>query len=165
VKWLRQLKLVTEAQQTKDETSKYTDLMPDGKARQFTFPLGAKSVITRPSFGMTMNGSGLYEISGLAWSGSGRVTRVDVSTDGGTTWQSAQLQTPVLSKAGTRFRIPWDWRGEPAMLQSRAVDEKGNVQPTRAAWNALYSAAHRYHHNAIQTWSVKADGTIANVYA
>jgi sulfane dehydrogenase subunit SoxC len=165
VKWLRQLKLVPEPQHTKDETSKYTDLMPDGKARQFTFPLGVKSVITHPSFGMTMNGRGLYEISGLAWSGSGRIARVDVSTDGGKTWQPAHLQTPVLSKSATRFRIPWEWRGGPAMLQSRAVDERGDVQPTRAAWNALYSPAHRYHHNAIQTWSVKADGTIANVYA
>jgi sulfane dehydrogenase subunit SoxC len=165
VKWLRQLKLVAEPQHTKDETSKYTDLMPDGKARQFTFVLGVKSVITHPSFGMTMDGAGLYEISGLAWSGSGRITRVDVSTDGGKTWQATRLQTPVLSKSGTRFRIPWEWRGEPALLQSRAIDEKGNVQPARAAWNALYSPAHRYHHNAIQTWSVKSDGTIANVYA
>ena len=165
VKWLRQLKLVPEPHHTKDETSKYSDLQPDGKSRQFTFVLGVKSVITHPSFGMTMTGHGLYEISGLAWSGAGRITRVDVSTDGGATWNPARLQTPVLAKSATRFRIPWEWRGQAALLQSRAVDEKGNVQPTRSAWNALYSPGNRYHHNAIQTWSVKADGSIANVYA
>jgi sulfane dehydrogenase subunit SoxC len=165
VKWLRQLKLVAEAQHSKDETSKYSDLMPDGKSRQFTFVLGVKSVVTHPSFGMSMSGRGVYEISGMAWSGAGRIARVDVSTDGGTTWSPARLQTPVLSKSVTRFRFPWEWRGEPALLQSRATDEKGNVQPTRNAWNALYSAGNRYHHNAIQTWSVKSDGSIANVYA
>ncbi|HZN23304.1 MAG TPA: sulfite dehydrogenase [Burkholderiales bacterium] len=165
VKWLRQLKLVPEPHHTKDETSKYSDLQPDGKSRQFTFVLGVKSVITHPSFGMTMTGHGLYEISGLAWSGTGRITRVDVSTDGGATWNPARLQTPVLAKSVTRFRIPWEWRGQAALLQSRAIDEKGNVQPTRSAWNALYSPGNRYHHNAIQTWSVKADGSIANVYA
>jgi sulfane dehydrogenase subunit SoxC len=165
VKWLRQLKLVDEPHHTKDETSKYSDLMPDGKSRQFTFVLGVKSVITRPSFGMTMSGSGLHEISGLAWSGAGRITRVDVSTDGGATWSAARLQAPVLPKSVTRFRLPWEWRGEPALLQSRAVDDKGNVQPTRNAWTALYSPANRYHNNAIQTWNVKADGSITNVYA
>jgi sulfane dehydrogenase subunit SoxC len=165
VKWLRQLKLAAEPHHTKDETSKYSDLMHDGKSLQFTFVLGVKSVITHPSFGMTMNGPGIYEISGLAWSGSGRIARVDVSDDGGATWKEAHLQAPILSKSVTRFRLPWQWNGQSAMLQSRAVDEKGNVQPTRAAWNAIYSPANRYHHNAIQTWNVKSDGSIANVYA
>jgi sulfane dehydrogenase subunit SoxC len=165
VKWLRQLKLVPEPHHTKDETSKYSDLMPDGKSRQFTFVLGVKSVITHPSFGMTMNGRGFYDISGIAWSGAGRIARVDVSTDGGATWNAARLQTPVLSKSVTRFRLPWEWRGGAALLQSRATDEKGNVQPTRSAWTALYSAANRYHNNSIQTWSVTPDGGIANVYA
>ena len=165
VKWLRQLKLVDAPHHTKDETSKYADLMPDGKSRQFTFVLVVKSVITHPSFGMTMTGRGMYEISGLAWSGAGRIARVDVSTDGGQTWNAARLQTPVLSKSATRFRMPWNWHGEPALLQSRAVDEKGNVQPGRNTWTALYSPGNRYHNNAIQTWSVQADGSIANVYA
>jgi sulfane dehydrogenase subunit SoxC len=164
VKWLRQLKLTAEPMQTKDETSKYTDLMPDGRAQQFTFPLGVKSTITKPSFGMTMQGPGLYEISGIAWSGSGRIARVEVSTDGGATWSDARLQGPVLTKSLTRFRLPWEWNGAAAMLQSRAIDDKGNVQPTRKTWTAAYSPAHRYHNNAIQTWSVKADGSIANVY-
>jgi sulfane dehydrogenase subunit SoxC len=165
VKWLRQLKLVDEPHHTKDETSKYADLMRDGKSLQFTFVLGVKSVITRPSFGMTMSGPGSYEISGLAWSGSARIARVDVSDDGGATWRQAHLQAPVLSKSLTRFRLPWQWNGQSATLQSRAVDEKGHVQPTRAEWNALYSPANRYHYNAIQTWNVKPDGSIANVYA
>lgn len=164
VKWLRQLKLVTEPHHTKDETSKYSDLMPDGKSQQFTFVLGVKSTITHPSFGMTMEGRGLYEISGIAWSGSGRIARVEVSADGGATWKEARLQGPVLSKSVTRFRLPWDWNGEPALLQSRATDEKGNVQPGRKAWTALYSPGNRYHHNAIQTWRINADGSIANVY-
>ena len=165
VKWLRQLKLTTEPHHTKDETSKYTDLKRDGKALQFTFVMGVKSAITRPSYGMTMQGAGLYEISGLAWSGSGRIARVEVSTDGGATWVPAQLEAPVLPKAVTRFRVPWEWNGRPTQLQSRATDDKGNVQPTRAAWNAEFSPGHRYHNNMIQTWSVGADGSIANVYA
>jgi sulfane dehydrogenase subunit SoxC len=165
VKWLRQLKLTTEPQHAKDETSKYADLMPDGKSQQFTFVLGVKSTITRPSWGLTMQGPGLYEISGVAWSGSGRIARVEVSTDGGATWKDARLQGERLTKSVARFRLPWEWNGQPAMLQSRATDEKGNVQPSRKAWNALYSPGNRYHHNAIQTWSVKADGSIDNVYA
>jgi sulfane dehydrogenase subunit SoxC len=164
VKWLRQLKLSAEPHHTKDETSKYSDILHDGKSQQFTFVLGVKSTITHPSYGMTMDGRGLYEISGMAWSGAGRIARVEVSTDGGGTWHDARLQGPVLPKAVTRFRLPWDWNGQPAQLQSRATDEKGSVQPTRKAWNAIYSPGNRYHHNAIQTWSVNADGSIANVY-
>jgi sulfane dehydrogenase subunit SoxC len=164
VKWLRQIKLTTGPMHTKDETSKYTDLMPDGKAQQFTFPLGVKSTITRPSFGVTMQGPGLYEISGVAWSGSGRIARVEVSLDGGATWQDARLEGPVLPKSLVRFRMPWQWNGSAAVLQSRAIDEKGNVQPSRKTWSAQYSPAHRYHNNSIQTWQVNADGSVANVF-
>jgi sulfane dehydrogenase subunit SoxC len=165
VKWLHRLKLTDGPTHTRDETSKYTDLMRDGKARQFTYELGVKSVITQPSGGMTMQGPGLYELSGLAWSGAGRVTKVEVSSDAGATWRDAMLQSPVLSKALTRFRLPWNWNGAAAMLQSRATDEKGNVQESRAAWNALYSPANRYHNTMIQTWAVNADGSVKNVYA
>jgi sulfane dehydrogenase subunit SoxC len=165
VKWLHRLKLTDGPTHTKDETSKYTDLMRDGKARQFTFELGVKSVITQPSGGMTMQGPGLYELSGLAWSGAGRVTKVEVSSDGGATWQDARLQAPVLSKSLTRFRLPWNWNGAPAMLQSRATDEKGNVQESRSTWTAQYSSANRYHNTMIQTWAVNADGSVKNVYA
>jgi sulfane dehydrogenase subunit SoxC len=163
VKWLRRLKATDAPTHTKDETSKYSDLMRDGKARQFTFVMGVKSVITRPSGGMTMQGPGLYELSGLAWSGAGRITRVDVTNDGGATWKQADLGQS-LPQSLTRFRLPWEWNGAPALLQSRASDAKGNVQETRAEWNALYSPGNRFHNTMIQTWAVNRDGTINNVY-
>jgi sulfane dehydrogenase subunit SoxC len=164
VKWLRRIKVTDGPTHTRDETSRYSDLMRDGKARQFTYVMGVKSIITRPSFGLTMQGRGLYEISGLAWSGAGRVASVDVSTDGGSTWRRAALADPVLSQALTRFRIPWDWNGGEAMLQSRATDDKGNVQETRAAWTAQYSPGNRFHNTMIQTWGVGTDGSIRNEY-
>jgi len=123
-----------------------------------------KSVITRPSFGMKMPGSGWYEISGIAWSGAGRVSRVEVSTDGGASWSDATLQGPIFSKSVTRFRMPWQWNGQRTLLQSRAIDEKGNVQPTRTALFSKLAPQQRYHNHAIQTWEVAADGSIANVY-
>jgi sulfane dehydrogenase subunit SoxC len=165
VKWLRRIKVTQGPTHAKDETSKYTDPTPDGKARQFTFVMGVKSVITHPSFGMKMQGPGWYEISGIAWSGAGRVSRVEVSIDGGTSWRDAVLQEPVLSKSVTRFRMPWQWNGQHALLQSRATDEKGRVQPTRAAWFPQYMPQQRYHNNSIQTWAIAADGSVANVYA
>jgi len=164
VKWLRRIKLTNGPTHTKDETSKYTDPVPGGKALQFTFELGVKSVITRPSFGMKMPGAGLHEITGLAWSGAGRIVKVDVSVDGGATWKEAALQGPVLPKSLTRFRLPWEWNGSRALIQSRAVDEKGNVQPTRGAWLANYAPPARYHNHSIQSWEIAADGSIANVY-
>ncbi|MBA3254524.1 MAG: sulfite dehydrogenase [Burkholderiaceae bacterium] len=165
VKWLHRLKLTDGPTHTRDETSRYTDLMRDGRARQFTFEVGVKSVITQPSGGMTMPGPGLHQLSGLAWSGAGRVTKVEVSADGGATWRDATLQAPVLSKSLTRFHLPWNWNGAPAMLQSRATDEKGNVQESRSAWNAQYSSANRYHNTMIQTWAVNANGSVKNAYA
>ncbi len=164
VKWLRSIKVTEDPTHTKDETSKYTDPMPDGKARQFTFEQGVKSLITRPSAGMTMQGAGLYEISGLAWSGAGRITRVEVSLDGGATWRDAALQGQALPKSLVRFRLPWDWNGSPAQLQSRAIDEKGNVQPTRKTYKAENAVDGRFHNNTIVTWSVNADGSVKNVY-
>jgi sulfane dehydrogenase subunit SoxC len=164
VKWLRRIKLTQGPTHTKDETSRYTDPTPDGKALQFTFEMGVKSVITRPSVGMKMPGPGWYEISGLAWSGAGRIRRVEVTVDGGATWHEAALQAPVYSKSFTRFRLPWEWNGTQALLQSRAIDEKGNVQPSRTAWLAQYMPQQRYHNNAIQTWEIVATGSVANVY-
>ena len=120
VKWLRRIKVTNEPTQTKDETSKYTNLLPDGKAHQFPFVLGVKSLITHPSGGMTMQGAGLHEISGLAWSGAGRIVKVEVTVDGGASWREATLDSQPLPKAAVRFRLPWDWRGSPATLQSRA---------------------------------------------
>jgi len=164
IKWLRRLTVAEAPVYSREETAKYTDLMPDGKARQFTFPMGVKSVITHPAAGMTMKGKGFYEISGLAWSGSGRIARVEVSTDGGRSWTEAALQVPVLPLALTRFRLPWNWDGSDLLLQSRAIDEKGNIQPTREKWVGQYSAGNTYHYNAIQTWSISPEGEIRNVY-
>jgi sulfane dehydrogenase subunit SoxC len=164
VKWLRRLKVTAGPVMTKDETSKYTDLLPDGKAMQFTFPMGVKSVITSPSGGLKMQAAGLYQISGIAWSGAGRIRRVDVSADGGRSWAPAALTAPVLPKALTRFRMAWRWNGGPAVLMSRAVDMTGAVQPTRSELLGLRGAAYRYHYHAIQSWAVSAAGEVRNVY-
>jgi sulfane dehydrogenase subunit SoxC len=165
VKWLRRLKVTSEPVMARDETSKYTDLQPDGRARMFTFPMGVKSLITSPSGEQRMHGPGLYQISGIAWSGAGRIARVDVSADGGETWAEAALSEPVLSKSLTRFRIPWRWDGGPAVLQSRAVDETATAQPTRDALLGERGVQFYYHYNAVQSWAVTEDGEVGNVYA
>lgn len=165
VKWLRRLKVTNEPMHTKDETSKYSDLQPDGKARQFTFELGVKSIITYPSLGHKLDRRGLYEVTGIAWSGAGKIAKVEVSADGGATWRDAQLQGPIFSKSFTRFRLPWEWAGGAHVLQSRATDEKGNVQPTRTAFTAQYAPGMNYHNHYIQSWAIAADGSISNVYA
>lgn len=165
VKWLRRIKVTTAPTHTKDETSKYSDLQPGGIARQFTYPMEVKSTITRPAGGLTMQGPGLYEVTGLAWSGQGRITRVEISADGGQSWADAALSEPNLAHALVRFRLPWQWDGGPALLQSRAHDDRGHVQPARAVWSQDYAAGHLFHCNAIQTWRIAEDGGITNVYA
>ena len=162
VKWLRRLKIGDQPFETREETSKYTDLMPDGTARQFTFVMEARSVITHPSGGQTLDGHGFHEIAGLAWSGHGKITRVEVSVDGGAHWRDAKLQTPVLPKCLTRFRAAWTWDGAPARLQSRATDESGYVQPTRDMLVGARGLNSGYHDNAIHTWGVLADGSVIN---
>ena len=165
VKWLKRIDVRDSPTHTRDETSKYTDLLPGGKAAQFTLEMGVKSVITRPSVGMAMQGPGLYEVSGLAWSGAGRIARVDVSADGGKTWAPSARQEPVLSKSFTRFRIPLRWKGaEPVHLQSRATDETGNTQPTRDEWKSGYGPGAYYHYNAVQAWRIEPDGSVRNTY-
>ncbi len=164
VKWLRRLKVGDEPWHTRQETSHYTDLMPDGTARQFTFVMEAKSVITFPSGGQRLTGPGVWEITGLAWSGRGRIARVEVTTDGGATWAAATLQEPVLPISWTRFRLPWSWDGKPARLQSRAIDETGYVQPTLAQLVAARGVNSFYHFNGIKTWDVAADGGVSHVY-
>jgi sulfane dehydrogenase subunit SoxC len=165
VKWLRRIKVTEAPMMTRDETSKYTILLPDGKSLQFVFPMGAKSVITQPSPGLTMKEPGLYEISGLAWSGYGKIAKVEVSADGGKTWATAALQQPVLSMALTRFRMAWRWNGGPAVLQSRAIDESGYIQPTRSQLIAKRGAKAVYHFNGITSWGVAESGEIKHVYA
>ena len=150
---------------TKDETSKYTILLPSGKSSQFIFPIETKSVITRPSPGLTVKAAGLYEISGLAWSGYGNISRVEVSADGGKSWALTALQEPVLPKALTRFRIPWRWDGGPAVLQSRATDASGYVQPTRDALIAERGTKTFYHFNGITSWAIGEHGEVRHVYA
>jgi sulfane dehydrogenase subunit SoxC len=132
---------------------------------QFVFPIEAKSVITNPSPGLTLNGAGLYEISGLAWSGYGKISRVEISADGGKSWGLAALQEPVLPEALTRFRIPWRWDGGPAVLQSRATDSSGYVQPTRAALIAERGTKTFYHFNGITSWAIGEHGEVRHVYA
>lgn len=165
IKWVRRLKAVTSPVMTRDETAKYTEIMPDGKARQFTFVMDAKSFITAPSPGMLLPRPGLYQITGLAWSGRGKIARVDVSADGGRSWAEAALQEPVLRHCFTRFRLPWKWDGRHAILQSRAVDETGYVQPTRERLVALRGTHGYFHYNAIVSWSVSQEGEIRHVYA
>ncbi|HSF29953.1 MAG TPA: sulfite dehydrogenase [Candidatus Tectomicrobia bacterium] len=165
VKWLRRITVTPTPTMTKDETSKYTDLQADGKALMWTFPMGVKSVITRPSPGVAMQGPGRYEVSGIAWSGHGTITKVDVSADGGQTWAEAALSPPVLPRALTRFRLAWQWNGAPAVLKSRATDDTGAVQPTREALLAGRGTSVFYHYHAIQAWQVETTGEVKNVYA
>jgi sulfane dehydrogenase subunit SoxC len=162
IKWLRRIEVGDQPWQTREETSKYTDLMPDGTARQFTFVMEAKSVITNPSGGQTISDQGFHEISGLAWSGRGAITRVEVSVDGGETWEDAQLQEPVRSIALTRFRLPWEWTGQAARLQSRATDETGYVQPTIQQLVDVRGTKSTYHMNGIKTWVVSENGEVTS---
>jgi sulfane dehydrogenase subunit SoxC len=168
IKWLRRIEVSDAPFMTREETSKYTDLLPSGKAVQFSLPMEAKSVITSPSGDMTLDGAGFHEITGLAWSGRGTIRRVDVSADGGRTWREATLQGPVLPICHTRFRLPWKWDGQEAILQSRCVDDTGYVQPTLGQLIAVRGLngplGSIYHLNAIQSWHVASDGKVTNVH-
>jgi sulfane dehydrogenase subunit SoxC len=163
VKWLRRLKLTRTPYYSREETAKYTDLLTDGSAREFTFTMEAKSVITSPSAGRRLAAPGFHEIRGLAWSGRGRITRVEVSTDAGHTWHDARLHGPVLPACHTRFTTPWDWDGGAATIASRCHDETGYVQPAREALRAARGDNSFYHYNAIQWWQVDESGAVNNV--
>jgi sulfane dehydrogenase subunit SoxC len=163
VKWLRRIEVGDQPWATKDEAVHYIDLMPDGTHRQYTSIQECKSVITTPSGGHTLLDKGFHNITGLAWSGRGKVKRVDVSVDGGRNWRTARLETPVLSKALTRFNIHWVWDGSPAILQSRAIDETGYAQPTYAQLRAVRGTRSIYHNNAIQSWKLADSGDVSNV--
>jgi sulfane dehydrogenase subunit SoxC len=164
VKWLRRIEVGDQAYATKDETLHYVDLMPDGQQRQYTSIQECKSVITSPSGGQTLVGQGYFTISGLAWSGRGKIRRVDVSVDGGRNWRTARLETPVLSKCLTRFNFPWTWDGKPAILQSRAMDDSGTVQPLLGQLRTVRGTKSIYHNNAIQSWQVGVNGELSNVH-
>jgi sulfane dehydrogenase subunit SoxC len=163
VKWLRRLEVGDQPWNTREESLHYVDLMPGGVHRQYTWIQEAKSVITTPSGGQVLLDRGYHEIRGLAWSGRGKVKRVDVSVDGGRNWRTATLQAPILSKALTRFRIDWSWDGGPALLQSRVIDETGYVQPTIRQLREVRGTRSIYHNNAIQTWRVDPAGDVSNV--
>ena len=163
VKWLRRIEVGDRPWNTREESLHYIDLTPGGKHRQYTWIQEAKSVITAPSGGQVLLDHGYHQITGLAWSGRGKVRRVDVSTDGGRNWRTARLAEPVLTKALTRFRIDWTWDGGPALLQSRVIDETGYVQPTIRQLRAVRGTRSIYHNNAIQTWRVDPTGEVSNV--
>ncbi|WP_187969816.1 sulfite dehydrogenase [Aquibium microcysteis] len=164
VKWLRRLEIGDQPWQHREETSKYTDLMANGKARRFTFEMDVKSVITNPSpQAPILHGRGPLVLSGLAWSGKGRISRVDVTTDGGRNWTTARLDGPSLPKALHRFYHEFDWDGSELFLQSRAIDEHGFLQPTKDQLRSVRGANSIYHNNGIQTWHVNSDGVIENV--
>ncbi|MGN1290309.1 MAG: sulfite dehydrogenase, partial [Bradyrhizobium sp.] len=165
VKWLRRLKVTAEPAYSREETSKYTDPMPDGTSREFTFYMEAKSIITRPSGGQKLTTHGFHEITGIAWSGHGKIKSVEISLDEGKSWQQAELQEPVLTRALTRFRLPWHWDGTPAVIQSRAIDETGYTQPTLAELVKVRGLNSFYHNNAIWPWRIDANGEVTNAQA
>ncbi len=163
VKYLRRVKVDDAPWNTKDEAVHYIDLMPDGLHRQYSSIQECKSVVTTPSGGQVLLDKGFYNVSGLAWSGRGKITRVDVSVDGGRNWRTARLQTPVLDKCLTRFNIDWVWDGKPAIVQSRAMDDTGFVQPSYKQLRAVRGTRSIYHNNAIQSWLVQESGEVKNV--
>jgi sulfane dehydrogenase subunit SoxC len=163
VKWLRRIEVGDMPYATKDEAVHYMDLMPDGIHRQYTSIQECKSVITTPSGGQQLLETGFYNISGMAWSGRGKIKRVDVSVDGGRNWREARLETPVLTKAITRFNIDWVWDGKPAILQSRATDETGHIQSSYRMLREVRGTRSIYHNNAIQSWKVDTNGEVSNV--
>jgi len=163
VKYLRRIEVGDKEWATKDEAIHYMDLMPDGRHRQYSSIQECKSVVTSPSGGQTLLDKGYYNVTGLAWSGRGRVKRVDVSFDGGRNWRTARLEGPVLSKCLTRFNIDWVWDGSPSVIQSRAIDDTGYVQPRIDQLRAARGTRSIYHNNAIQSWKVAASGEVSNV--
>ena len=166
VKWLRRIKVSDQPWYFRSETARYSDPLPEGRWRQFSFAMECKSVITRPSGGMTLDRRGVHEIQGFAWSGRGKIAAVDVSVDGGRNWEPATLEEPILDKCLTRFRQRWVWDGSPAVIQSRAMDSTGYVQPTVADIMKVRSVAgFVQHHNGIFPWSVSAGGEVRNAIA
>ncbi len=164
VKWLASLQLADQPAMGRNETARYTEPLPAGPARQFSFVMEVKSLITTPSHGHSLAGPGFHEIRGLAWSGRGRIRRVEVSSDGGVQWTEAVLQAPVQPRCLTRFRAAWQWDGRPCVLKSRAIDETGAVQPTREALIAERGSRGTYHYNAIVAWDVDAHGYLSHTH-
>jgi sulfane dehydrogenase subunit SoxC len=174
IKFLRRVQVTDQPGMTYYESKIYTDPLPDGKDTQFYFVNEVKSFITSPSPGLNLREPGVYEITGIAYSGSGRIAKVMVSADGGKSWAEAALMEPRLPKAFTRFSMPWRWDGGPTILQSRAWDEGGAVQPTRQQFVAERGQTTKppavggfpgHHANPITSWGVDAKGEVRHVYA
>ncbi len=163
VKYLRRIEVGDQPYGAKDEAVHYMDLMPNGLHRQYTNIQECKSVVTTPSGGQVLLDKGFYNITGLAWSGKGRIRKVDVSVDGGRNWRPARIEGPVQNKSLTRFNIDWVWDGKPALIQSRATDDTGYVQPTYRQLRAVRGTRSIYHNNAVQTWLVQESGEVKNV--
>jgi sulfane dehydrogenase subunit SoxC len=159
VKWLRRLELSDQPFMTREETSKYTEPVLDGKIRQFSFVMDARSIITYPAFPAHVE-KGWIEIRGIAWSGRGKIVKVEVSTDAGRSWHEARLQQPVLDKAHTQFRHLWQWNGEATEIRSRATDETGYLQPTLAQLIEARGTKGGYHFNPVMSWQVRRDGQV-----
>ena len=159
VKWLRRIELGTRPWMTRWETAAYTDPLANGTARQFSFEMDARSIITTPAYPETIT-RGWRRISGLSWSGRGKITRVEVSTDSGGTWHDAMLQEPILPKAHVRFTRMWEWEGSETILLSRATDETGYVQPTRAELIRVRGPGTQYHFNPVSGWRVMPNGRV-----
>ena len=163
VKYLRRIEVGDQPWATKDEAIHYIDLMPDGRHRQYTSIQECKTVVTTPSGGQVLLDKGYYQISGLAWSGRGKIKRVDVSVDCGRNWRTARFQGPVMDKCLSRFTLDSVWDGKPALIQSRAIDETGYVQPTSRLLRSVRGTRSIYHNNSIQTWLVQESGEVKNV--
>ena len=163
VKWIRRIEVGDQPWHTHEETSKYTDLLADGRARRFTYIMDAKSVVTNPSPQAPWKVKGRNVMTGVAWSGRGTVTRVDVSVDGGKNWFQARIDGPVLDKSLTRFYVDYDWTGQELLIQSRAYDSTGYVQPSKAELRKVRGVNSIYHNNGIQTWLVRSTGEVENV--
>ncbi len=164
VKWLRRIEVGDMPWHHREETSKYTDLLANGKARRFTWEMDAKSVITNPSPQSPItHGPGPTVLTGVAWSGRGTIPRVDVTLDGGINWVQARIDGPSLQKSMHRFYHEFRWDGKPLLLQSRAHDSTGYIQPTKNALRAVRGENSIYHNNAIQTWFVDEQGVAENV--
>ena len=166
VKWLHRLEVTDRPAYSKDESGLYSDILDNGDIQRFSFPMDVKSVITHPSGRQVLpQKKGFYEISGLAWSGHGKIAQVEVSADAGKTWARAHLDSPALPMSLTRFHIPWQWDGTATNLLSRATDDKGRVQPSRDQWRKIYASHSFNHYNAVQAWHITRDGVVENTYA
>jgi len=159
VKWLRRIELSDAPFMTREETSKYTEAVKDGKIRQFSFVMDARSIITFPSFPVQLE-KGWIEIRGIAWTGRGKIVKVEVSVNGGRSWAPADLQGPVLDKAHTAFRYLWNWTGAETEIMSRAVDETGYVQPSYQELCAARDSKGGYHFNPVTRWRVQRSGKV-----